>query len=145
VTGLPTTRPSTTESGLMSSNVATGKRPPTTVDAITLPGACDRNRSRVEQRRLHRRCRTPWNQVAFVHGQLLCAAGPSRSRHVEEVLFVESPGHARCVHDDADTGETDARSDDVVSVGPESVEDDPPGEAASDEDSAVGGKDPPEV
>src|SRR5690606_4436100 len=79
------------------------------------------------------------------HGQLLGDAESSRIPHLEEVLFVESPGHARCVHDDADTGETDARSDDVVSVGPESVEDDPPGEAASDEDSAVGGKDPPEV
>lgn len=56
-----------------------------------------------------------------------------------------SPGCAGRVHDDGDTDETDARSDDVVSVGPESVEDDPPGEAASDEDSAVGGKDPPEV
>src|SRR5690606_5142724 len=65
--------------------------------------------------------------------------------HLEEVLFVESPGHARCVHDDGHTDETDDCSDNVVSVGSESVEDDPPGEAAGDEDPAIGGKDPPEV
>lgn len=59
-----------------------------------------------------------------------------------DALLPDCPG---CVHDHGDSDNTDRCSDDVETVGPETIEDDSPDKGADDEDPAICGEDSSEM